>query len=90
MIISSIYIYRGKNANATDLIIDSDYALDLEYGTSKMRSRPFIIRSVKEALNSKLPEIFKRFTNLLDNSPGSYSRLLAVYRNRRSNRRRTP
>jgi hypothetical protein len=51
-----------------------------------MQSRPFIRRSVNEAMSTKLPEIFKRFTNLLNNSPGLFITLLNNYKNRRRRR----
>lgn len=88
---NSIFIKQGSSPTGSDLVIDSNYALDLEFGTSKMRSRPFIIRSVNEALSTKLPDIFKRFTNMIDNSPGLFNSLLRNYRARRARRRsRTP
>jgi hypothetical protein len=82
----SISIKFGRLNTGADIVIDNDYALDLEFGTSKMQSRPFIRRSVNEAMSTKLPEIFKRFTNLLNNSPGLFITLLNNYKNRRRRR----
>lgn len=52
-----------------NLEINAPYSLDLEFGTSKMRPRPFIIRSLDEALRTRLPEIFNNFVTKLNNSP---------------------
>jgi hypothetical protein len=52
-----------------NLEINAPYSLDLEFGTSKMRPRPFIIRSLDEALRTRMPEIFNNFVTKLNNSP---------------------
>jgi hypothetical protein len=51
-----------------NLEINVPYSLDLEFGTSKMKARPFVIRSLDEALRTRLPEIFNNFVTKLNNS----------------------
>ena len=65
----SITVSFGRSADEADILIESDYALDLENGTSKMRARPFILRSVNEALSTKLPEIFNKVVSRIELSP---------------------
>ena len=87
---NSIYVELGRSKSGADLVVNSEYALDLEFGTSRMMSRPFIRRSVNEALSTKLPEIFSRFTKTLNNSPGLFNTLLGSYNSRIRRRSRTP
>jgi len=67
----SISVSLGKNSDQSDLIIKSEYALDLEYGTSKMRSRPFIISSLNQALSTRLPEIINRVISYINTNKPS-------------------
>jgi hypothetical protein len=79
---SSISVTLGKKSDpGADLIIESSYALDLELGTSKMSSRPFIRGSLNQAMSTKLPEIINKFINYLENSPGLMEQALNQYMN---------
>jgi len=68
-LVSAVEISIGRGGDEADILIQSDYALDLENGTSKMRARPFILRSVNEALSTKLPEIFNKVVSTIEFSP---------------------
>ena len=68
-LVSAVEISLGRGGDEADILIQSDYALDLENGTSKMRARPFIIRSVNEALSTKLPEILSTVVKFIEFSP---------------------
>jgi len=62
----SINVVLGKAIDQSDVVIQSPYALDLEFGTSKMRSRPFIRRSLNEALSKRLPEIIGKVISYIN------------------------
>jgi HK97 gp10 family phage protein len=52
-------VRRSRIANGF-LTIDSDYAHHLEYGTRKMRPRPFVLPALKRVAKSQVPvELFK-------------------------------
>ena len=63
---SSISVSLGKRSDMSDVVIESDYALDLEYGTSRMQSRPFIISSLNKALSTRLPEIIGKVVSYIN------------------------
>ena len=83
---NSISVSRGRSRsnpdNSSDIVIDSPYALDLEFGTSRMRSRPFIIKSIDEAFRTRLKEIIDEFISNINNNPYLVTAMLREYRQR--------
>ena len=79
---NSIHVTLSKSNPEADLIIDVPYALDLELGTSRMRSRPFIRGSVNESFRTRLPEIIKRFIDIVENGRGIELFMLTQYARR--------
>ena len=69
--------------------------LELEYGTSKMRSRPFLFRSINEALSTRFDKIIGNVIKNLESAPQLFAMLQkttsGVRRARAASRRsRTP
>jgi len=62
---------------APDVLIElpAQPSLELEYGTSKMRSRPFIIRSLNEAMSTRLDKIIGNVIEILEKSPQLFTML---------------
>jgi hypothetical protein len=80
---AAISVIRGRAVDDVDLIIKSNYALDLEFGNSRMASRPFIRKSVDEAMSTKFQEIMAKFIEYFNNNPKSLQAALLVdYRTR--------
>ena len=50
-------------------------SLELEFGTSRMRSRPFIRRSLDEALNTRLDKIIGNVIKTLESAPQLFAML---------------
>ena len=63
----SVDVRMGINSSQADIVISSPYALDLEYGTSKMRPRPFINRSINE-LSKTFPKILDRLSYYINSN----------------------
>jgi hypothetical protein len=80
---AAINVIRGRAVDNVDLIINSNYALDLEYGNSRMQSRPFIIKSADEAMRTKFQEIMAKFIEYFNNNPKSLKTALLVDYQRR-------
>ena len=70
---AGISVNLGKNPDECDVEIKSEYALDLEYGTSKMASRPFIISSLNQAMSTRLPEIINKVVSYINSGNSSSS-----------------
>lgn len=85
----SVNVSSGRSAEEADILIESDYALDLENGTSKMRARPFILRSVNEALSTRLPEIFNKVVSQIELSPQYFENQLSRIKARARGRLRS-
>ena len=82
-LLDAIRVFRGRGTTSTaDIVIESSYALDLEFGTSKMRSRPFIIRSVDEAFRTRFQDIIDKFIDAIENDPHLIKSFLNEYFNR--------
>jgi hypothetical protein len=75
----SFNITSDQKGEQITLTIEAPYALILELGNSRMASRPFIIRSINEAFNTKLPTIFKQFIGILNQNPGLFEKLYLTY-----------
>lgn len=88
-LVSAVTIYSGRGGDEADILIESDYALDLENGTSKMRARPFIIRSVNEALSTKLPEILSTAAKFVEFAPQYFENQLSRIKARARGRLRS-
>lgn len=78
-LVNSFDINTEQKGEQILLTINAPYALDLEFGTSKMRSRPFIKRSIYQAFNTKLPNIYKRFIGALNKNPGLFEKIYIAY-----------
>ena len=78
-LVASFDLNTTQKGEEITLSINSPYALDLELGTSRMASRPFIMRSVNEAFNTKLPAIYDKFIATLNANPGLFERLYLLY-----------
>jgi hypothetical protein len=67
-------------------------SLELEYGTSKMQSRPFIIRSLNEAFSTRFDKIIRNVIKTLESAPQLFAMLQkttsGVRRARAASRRR--
>jgi len=83
---NAIGVTFGTSRESADVVVESEYALDLEYGTSKMRARPFMIRSLNEAMSTKLPQIFNNLVKHIDSNALFFEQELARLQ-RRSRRR---
>jgi hypothetical protein len=70
---AGISVNLGRNPDESDVQIKSEYALDLEFGTSKMASRPFIISSLNQAMSTRLPEIINTVVSYINNGNSSGS-----------------
>ena len=67
-------------------------SLELEYGTSRMKSRPFIMRSLNEAMSTRLDKIIGRVIKTLETSPQLFAmlqRTTSGARRARARRRRS-
>ena len=88
-LVGSINISNPRDPNdGVDIEISSSYALDLELGTSRMRSRPFIKKSISEAFSTRLPDIIGEFVRSMENNPSTLKHLLDSYRADFDRRRR--
>lgn len=60
-----------------DILIElpNQPTLELEYGTSKMKSRPFIFRSLNEAMSRKLSSIIGNVIKRLELNPQAFASL---------------
>ena len=97
-LVNNIRITNPQGINfgtqSPDILIElpTQPSLELEYGTSRMRSRPFIVRSLNEAMSTRLDKIIGNVIKILESSPQLFAmlqRTTSGARRARARRRRS-